>query len=308
LKDYESAKKQLNKLNSVVKTAEEYYRLSLLQVKARDILAGKASLERALVIDPNSLVLALELAKLEIQLGNFDKVEIALKALEKSYKNNPNVLLIRGDLLLKQNRPKLAHRKYIAALNLDNNFNAVLIKLYQLTLIDVGNDAFRSTLTTIIEKNENNHFMRNLLADHLLNIGYKEKAKIHYLVLSEADSSLDKSFIFNNLANILLEDDLAEAGRYAQKALALNDTSSAILDTHGWIQSLSGDHQDSLDILRKAFAMNSDDPVINYHLGYTLIKLGRLEEAKEELKRSLSHKAKFNERPEVKLLLSTIEP
>ena len=113
--------------------------------------------------------------------------------------------------------------------------------------------------------------------------------------------------MLNNLANILLKEDLTLAEKYALNALALDDTSSAILDTYGWIKALRGEFEEGLTLLRRAYTMNSNDPAINYHLGYTLMKLNRIEEAKRELGPALSSDINFSERDEAKALLESIK-
>jgi putative PEP-CTERM system TPR-repeat lipoprotein len=306
LQDLNNANKQLKVLSGTLTSAQEFYQLSQLQFKAQNINDGKLTLAHALSLQPKSTVLLLETAKIEMLQGNLAKSNEILVALEKNRHNDANVLLIRGDWLLRKNQKEAAHKKYLSALKIDNNFNAALVRLYKLTLDNIGTDIFSSTLTMLLKQQPNRHFIRNLLADHLLNIGDTVNAKSHYEILVKQDYLPTKSIILNNLANILIKTDLQYAEETAQQALALDNTSSAILDTYGWIKSLRGNHPESLVLLRHAFSMNSNDPAINYHLGYTLMKLGRLTEAKQELMHALAAKSDFLERSDAETLLKSI--
>ena len=53
--------------------------------------------------------------------------------------------------------------------------------------------------------------------------------------------------------------------------------------------------------------MNSNDPAINYHIGYTLLKLDRTTEARRELQRALASEMNFYERDEAQALIDGIK-
>ena len=53
--------------------------------------------------------------------------------------------------------------------------------------------------------------------------------------------------------------------------------------------------------------MNSNDPAINYHIGYTLLKLDRTTEAQRELQRALASEINFYERDEAQALIDGIK-
>tara|TARA_B110000438_G_C15819026_1_gene653351 strand:+ start:1878 stop:4679 length:2802 start_codon:yes stop_codon:yes gene_type:complete len=307
IKDTKQAIKQIEILEGIVEGPRAFYELSQLYSKTNEPLKAQAVLKRALILAPENLLIQLQLIKLDIQLNSLELANTKLIAIEKVYTNNPNVLLVRGDLLAKQKKLTLASEKYATALSLDHNFIQALVKLYQMTTLGFGHEAFQSITNEILTKNEDFHFMRNLLADHYLNIGDTVNTKVHYEILKEVEELPNKAQVLNNLANILLKEDLTLAEKYALNALALDDTSSAILDTYGWIKALRGEFEEGLTLLRRAYTMNSNDPAINYHLGYTLMKLNRIEEAKRELGPALSSDINFSERDEAKALLESIK-
>ena len=307
LNDLKQATKQIEILEGLVDSPRELYELSQLYTRTNKPLKAKETLQRAQVLAPSSLLIQLQLIKLDIQLNLFEEANAALTAIEKTDSKNPNVLLVRGDLLLQQKQLSLASNKYAQALALDNNFTQALAKLYQITTLGFGQAAFENISTDILAKNKNFHFMRNLLADHYLNTGNTTKAKSHYEILKEVDNLPSKPLVLNNLANILLKEDLDLAEKYAFEALSLDDSSAAILDTYGWIQALQGKFEEALTTLRRAYTMNSNDPAINYHIGYTLLKLDRTTEAQRELQRALASEINFYERDEAQALIDGIK-
>ena len=55
----------------------------------------------------------------------------------------------------------------------------------------------------------------------------------------------------------------------------------------GWVYYLQGDYQRALQYLLDALRRAYDDPVVNEHVGDTLLKLGYPEEAKRYYKSAL---------------------
>lgn len=307
LHDFDNAKKQFLLLSGILTTPREIYQLSQMQTKANDYAGAKKSLQKALSIEPNNTILQLTLTRLEIDIGNFVEADKILITLEESKPSDPNVLMLRGDYYLKQKNTVLAQQLYLSALKENNNFHSVLLKLYQLALDKVGEEEFESTLKALLVKSPQNHLMRVIYADYLLTNGRNNEAKVHYEQLVKVENLLNKGAVLNNLANIYISIDLKQAENYSKQSIALNDSSSSILDTYGWILSLNNKFDESLTILRKAYSINSNDPAIHYHIGYTLVKLGRNEEAKRELRLAVNHKDNFSEKNDAQTLLNTIQ-
>lgn len=306
LNKVDDARKQLGLLQGIVNSPSELYQLSQLQLQLNDVDKAKVSINKALLLEPQNLLLRLSLVKIEMILGNIDVAATQLKIIEKDHKNNPNVLLVQGNLLMKQRKFLLAQKKFHAALSIDNHFGLALARLYELTEQGIGGKEFSVLLEGILNKYPNKHFMRNLLADYSLNSQDFHTAKFHYEKLAVVNNWPSKASVFNNLAYISINSDLENAEMYAKKALDLNDSSASIIDTYGWVLSLRGHYDESLKVLRKAFSMNSNAPSISYHLGYTLNELGRIEEAKQELMKATSSTDTFIERNDAISLLQQL--
>lgn len=300
------ARRQVGVLQGIANSPSEIYQLSQLQLKLNDVTGAKNSIVKALSLEPKRLFLRLALVEVEMILENIDVAEAQLTIIEQDHKNNPNVLLVQGNLLMKQNKHLLAQNKFHAALSIDNHFGLPLVRLYELTENGIGGEEFSILLEEILKKYPNKHFIRNLLADYLFNIKDFHNAKSHYEKLATVSNSPNIASVFNNLAYISIRSDLKSAEMYAKKALKLNGSSASIIDTYGWILSLRGNYNESLKILRQAFSMNSNVPSINYHLGYTLNKLGRIDEAKQELIKATSSTHTFIERNDAISLLQQL--
>lgn len=75
------------------------------------------------------------------------------------------------------------------------------------------------------------------------------------------------------------EDHLPEALALGKRALALDPSNGAILDTFGWILFKMDRTKDALPYLQQAAVMTNNDPVILQHVGDAYLKLGRGREA-----------------------------
>jgi len=111
----------------------------------------------------------------------------------------------------------------------------------------------------------------------------------------------------NNLANSTMHSDLIVALEYAKQANELQPSSAAISDTYGWVLAQNKMFIDALVVLRQAKALNANDPVIAYHLGFTLFYLDRPKEALSELQASLATQQEFSGRLDVQQLVEMIK-
>jgi tetratricopeptide (TPR) repeat protein len=79
---------------------------------------------------------------------------------------------------------------------------------------------------------------------------------------------------------------LERALDYIQKALKLNPSSGAFIDTLGWIHYMRGEYKDAFKEINRAAEIIPDDPTIVEHLGDVLYKLGDEEQALPHWQRS----------------------
>jgi putative PEP-CTERM system TPR-repeat lipoprotein len=294
----DDAKIQLTKLYSLwLQSPEKLYRLSNMQQSVADFEGASTTLKQALSYLPKHLLLNLEYARLNLQLG---ETEIALDVtaeMEKQYGELANISLLNGDVFLSQEKFEDAHGAYLKAAQLQPDYQLALARLYELAKRGINEKAFYSYITDLVKKHPQNDWRRKLLADHLINQGKWEEAKSHYLILVAKEALANNAGILNNLANIYLKSDIEKAHGFAKKAYTSAPTSPQVLDTYGWVLVKKQRYEDAINYLRQAHAIESNDPSIRYHIAYTLRHLGRIDEARAEVEAILSS---FNEFPERK--------
>ena len=96
----------------------------------------------------------------------------------------------------------------------------------------------------------------------------------------------------NNLAYMLslgegAPTDLDRAHDLALKAVALQPEKPSVLDTLGWVYLQRGEADLAIPELEKAAEKDPDASIIRYHLGLALIKVNRLDEARQMLEKAL---------------------
>jgi putative PEP-CTERM system TPR-repeat lipoprotein len=304
--NFDKAQRSINSLNLLVQNDPRLLlELSKLYKRTNNIDEARNTLVKARVLLPQNLKLSLELAKLYIETNDLEQAAIVLNSIDDNHKKKADVLLLTGDLAKSNKQLSKASALYLAAYKTDRNFTFSLMKLYQLAIEGIGVEEFIREIGEMTMIDPTNEFRRNLLADLLFSLGKKLEAKPHYEWLIKNENYPNNPSIHNNLAIIYLNTDILKAEEHINKAVTLNQNSAAILDTQGWIIAQLGRFEEALTILREAFARDSNNPAIRYHLAYALHKLGRNNEAKKELSISTSSKYSFPEKQDaLKLLVS----
>lgn len=94
----------------------------------------------------------------------------------------------------------------------------------------------------------------------------------------------------NNLASMLSEyrtDDASLERAFAIARRLRGNPEPAFQDTYGWILYLRGDYERALPPLQAAVDKASTNPIVLYHLGATLAKLGQTDQALDALERAV---------------------
>ncbi len=99
----------------------------------------------------------------------------------------------------------------------------------------------------------------------------------------------DNSIALNYLGYILADKNvhLEEAKGYIEKALKIDPTNGAYLDSYGWVFYRMGDLESARVKIEEAVKYLGDDPVIYEHLGEIYHDLGKRDEALRHWKKSL---------------------
>ena len=264
-------------------------------------------IELAIKLAPDNTRLLLEKTQLLISNQQLDKAANVLQMLAANNQKNPNYWMMQGLLNIKRDNLPQAALDLRKALNFDPTFTRALVSLFNLALANVDGVNYQALSNQIIAIAPDFVLAKLLLARYHFSRREFDLSKQAYLKLLEKDLPNGSTEIYNNLAIMALESNLAEAKQYAAKSIEVNDTHPAALDTFGWILSLEGNYDEGLAFLRKAYARDSENPDIYYHLGYTLAKAGRIDEAKIELNRAVSTQRSFYNRAKAQSLLDSLQ-
>ena len=306
LNRFEEANIQLGKLLGLAETSSDFYQLSQLQAQANYVEDAIKSISTAIKKSPKERVYSIHKARLLLTQGENSTAKDILDRLSRISVQDANLQYTYGLYYAQTKSYNMAYNAFNKAFVIDSNFVGAFFKLYSLAQQGIKTSDFIRNSEKELAERPNNHFIRNLLADVYLSKGNQDKALSHYLAI-EGKPVVNESSVLNNIANIYLEKDIDKALSYAERAYIMQGNSAAVIDTYGWALSLKGDYNLALQKLRQASAINAKDPLIRYHLGFTLHKMGRLDDAKSELNKAINVEQDYPEKQAAKELLKDIK-
>ncbi|WP_416307586.1 XrtA/PEP-CTERM system TPR-repeat protein PrsT [Neptunicella sp. SCSIO 80796] len=259
--------------------------LSSLQIKNNDLQGAKKTLNKILALSSDHYSAKIDLARLALMEKQPEETQKLISELMKDNANTSALHLLKGDLASYKQQQKQAVEEYVNAIKIDPDTKVAIVKLYLLAKEGYGQKIFFSTLEGLLTSDPTSTWKRKLLADAYLDHHNWPLAEQHYQKLLDTNEYHLSPTILNNLANIYARTDLNKAYQTAKLALDNGGNKNpALLDTLGWIMAKQQKFTDALAYLREAYVLDSKNPEIRYHLGHTLSKLDRKEEAITQLK------------------------
>lgn len=305
--DQESAQRTLSVVRNFINDDPgKLVAFSEQSMRMNDAESAKNAMARAHTIATESVFITLRYAGLMLDLQENEVANMLLSKIPTEQQNTPLYHFLLGRLSANKGDSDAAVNHYTKALSVDASFSRALIALYNYALDEQHVDTFISTAKRLVAENERNQLAKNLLAQYLYFIREFDEATELYEAMVKESDLLNPAEAFNRLAIMSIESSLVAARNYVEKAYALQPNSAKILDTYGHIKALQGDFEGSLKMLRDAFARDANDPNIRFHLGYTLAKLNRKEEARKELTFAVNVKRPFFKRPQAAELLESL--
>jgi putative PEP-CTERM system TPR-repeat lipoprotein len=305
--DQELAQNTLSRLYPLWKRDPDKLRqLAEMQARFHNTVAARKSLLQALKLDKDDYLVQLDIARLDLAEGNYDTAQKLAEGLKHEFGERSDSSQVLGEIAFARQQPDVARQHFLDAFRLNNDNTEAVIRLYELSAKGPGQKAFTDTMESTLKKASLPVVAVRLMADSYLSQGKTAKAAVYYEKLLGLESLASDPAILNNLANIYAKDDLAKALTTAKKGLeASGEQSYALLDTVGWILARQGENEQALSYLRKSYTKNSTDPEIRYHLGATLLALGRTAEAKKELRAALDSGQQFLGRDDAEKLMAS---
>lgn len=255
--------------------------IARLQLAAANPDGSAYSISKALQGNPDDISALALAVQVEAQRGNSAKADEALKVLNEKHPNSVEAIRAGADLSLSRGSfpaAITAYRKLLARQESTGNALA-LVNAHMVA----GESAKAAVfLENWIRSHPKDKFALKALAEAQFRAGHLASAKKTYQQVIA--STPDDSVSLNNFANLLLQMNDSAAQEMAEQALKLSPNHPSYADTLGWILVSKGQLEAGLRYLRDARLRSPDSGEIRFHLAFVLAKLGRKDEAREELR------------------------
>lgn len=217
---------------------------------------------QAVALEPGNMNALLTPVRIQILKGEMEQASKDLDAIESRLGNPLPVILTRAEIMEARGDTTGAFR-YLEGLWQESPNPAVMPHL--LRLAGKAAPEQRAELARQwLRLQPDNPAAQMAVADDLLKSGDNSQAAALYeKVLSRQPDYVPA---LNNLAWLLRQGNLERALELSSQALALAPGDASVLDTHGWLLHLDGQHQLALNHLEQALEKMPDNLEIRQHL------------------------------------------
>ena len=289
-----------------INPAEARYLLNIARVHlARNELEpARSALVNALALEPENTVMLAAMVDVERRAGRFDAAAQALNRLERaSGRGDPRVMLMRGEILLAQQRYHEAEQSFQQARNFGMGGRAA-IGVYEARRLG-GLPEPAAPLLSWLQDSPDDPVVRGLLADHYLAAGNHAAAAGEYERLLEV--APDNPLFLNNLAWLYGEVGDGRALALARRANELVPEDPMIADTYGWLLHQQGESARALPLLKHATAGAPQAGDIRYRYAVVLAETGDRAAAAREARAVLADTGAANYHEPAQKLLQSLE-
>lgn len=252
---------------------------------------------------PDIPEIAYLLSEVQFQSGDMSATQSLLKQLVSKQPNYAQAYALLGQVERSQNALPQAEEHLRKAVSLDSNLTNAWINLAGVHVSRKDLSKAEAALKQGLETNPGNALLQYELANIYDAMERGQDANPLYRSILAAYPNYLPAL--NNLAlNLAEANDLASAKQYAEKAYKIDNRNPAVQDTYGWILTLNNDTAKGLPLLEQAARGLPGDPSVLYHLGAALIKVGKIEDGKRYLQRSLASGLQENLRKKAQSLMN----
>lgn len=273
--------------------------IARMQLAAANPDGAAYSVHKALQGNPED-VAALALAiQVEARRGDAANADAALKALSTKFPASIETARAGADLAMSRGQFSSAIAGYQKLLSREENTgNALALVDAHMAAGEPGKAS--AFLETWVKKHADDRRAQRILAETQFRAGQLTAAKQSYRRVIEANP--EDAVSLNNYANLLQQMNDPAAQEIAEKALKLSPSNPLYSDTLGWILVSKGQTEGGLRYLREARLRSPENSEIRFHLAFALARIGRKDEAREELGVALSASGTIANNPQVALL------
>ena len=286
-------------------SADAHFLLAKAHAQLGEAEAVIAELESAVNIDPAQLQARLALARVLVTQREYDRARQQLGALKGIAPENPDVLLLEGDLARAGGEQGQARDLYAKAFENVSSTTTMLALVQQEWAMGEHERAL-SRLQEWVESNPGDVSVRLRLAEAYQALGKTADATGQYNEILAL--SAKNVLALNNLAWQLRDANPAQALKYAEQAHSLAGESPDVADTYAVVLMKNGETERALRLSEQALEKKRSPDMV-YHRAMILDAAGRDEEAVELLVPLLrdSEKTPFGERKEAQELLARLQ-
>lgn len=270
--------------------------IARMQLAAADPDGAAYSLSKALQGNPGDLPALTLAVQVEARRGDVAKADAALRALTAKHPSAIETLRASADLSMSRGQYAAAvtgYRKILA--REENTGNALVLAGAHMAAGETAKAA--AFLESWVKAHPTDRRALKALAETQFRAGHLTGAKQSYQRAIAADA--DDASTLNNYANLLQQLNDPMAQEIAERAYKLSPSAPDYADTLGWILVGKGQIEAGLRYLREARLRSPENGEIRFHLAYTLAKIGRKDEAKEELRAALDSPRRISMNPQV---------
>lgn len=287
----------------LVKLAPEsalaHYKLALAQWAQKDEKGTRASLERALKLQPTFHDAQAALARLALENRRTDDALNMARQIQRDHPALPTGYTLEGDSLMAGRQYQAAAQRYEQAYRIAPG-GPLAIKLHAAYAAAGQPAEGEARLLQWLKQSPGDSVARLFLASAYVKAGQRKAAIAQYEQIMRTEPN--NPMVLNNLAWQLFLDGDARALRYAEQANKLAPGNPATQDTLGWLLVQKNQTARGVSLLKEAVAKAPQAAEIRYHLAAALAKDGQKAQAKKELAALLRSGKAFPQRQEARAL------
>ena len=261
------------------------------------------TLTKAEQASPEHLGVGVLKAAVLTELDDFQKARELIEKLLAKHGDKPEIYTVRGDWYMAQSQIGTAVEDYRYAYELASNARTVrtyFVGLVASNQLDLATEFMERWMVDNPRDIEAIHLYAQL---HVKEKHWQKAAQIYEKLQA---SGVEDVLLLNNLAVCYQHLDDPRALPTAEAAYNIAPSDANVADSYGWILTESGRVEDGLALLRDAYTRASTSPAIRYHIGLALARLGRTDEAQEEVEAALAANESFSARDEAVGLLDRL--
>jgi tetratricopeptide (TPR) repeat protein len=281
--------------------------LGEIEMRRGRIAEARQAFERAVAIDPASQEALAGLVRLDLGAKMIPQARQRVEQFTKRTSNSPRGFLIAAETYALAGDLKEAEAAARKAIELDADYFEAYSLLGQLYVRQQRLDAARDEYTRIVERRPNNIAAHTMIG-MLLQVQQKDaEAKVVYERILNLDSRAVVAA--NNLAYMyaLQGTNLDVALNLAQTAKAGRPDDPDVNDTLGWIYYKRNLPAMAVEPLEQSVRSDPKNPVYQYHLGMSYLRLGEKQKARAALEQALKLQPDFEGASETKQALASLK-